>query len=71
MPAEPSTAPDTPRAPLKPSWLRKLQRHAAHPDPTIRALMWSASAGLLFCLLNTLARSLTLLLDPLQVQFLR
>ena len=68
MPAEPSTAPDTP---LAPSRLRQLQRRAAHPDPTIRALMWSASAGLLFCLLNTLARSLTLQLDPLQVQFLR
>ena len=68
MPVEPSTAPV---APFALRWLRELQRRTAHPDPTIRALMWSASAGFMFCLLNTLARLLTLQLDPLQTQFLR
>lgn len=40
-------------------------------DPTMRALIWSASAGLLFVLLNTLMRGLSLALDPFQTQFLR
>jgi drug/metabolite transporter (DMT)-like permease len=37
----------------------------------VRGLLWSSSAGLLFVVLNTLMRSLTLQLDPFQTQFLR
>lgn len=47
-------------------WASHLQRH-----PELQALAWSAASGLLFCLLNALARSLTLQLDPMQAQFLR
>ena len=38
---------------------------------TLRGMAWMALAGLLFCLLNTVARSLALELDPFQTQFLR
>lgn len=47
------------------------QRRAARLDPVVRGLLWSTAAGLLFVLLNTLMRSLTLQLDPFQTQFLR
>lgn len=46
-------------------------RRAARLDPTSRALLWSAASGLLFVLLNTLMRGLSLALDPFQTQFLR
>lgn len=56
----------------------RLARHAAvaqwrvsRLDPTARALIWSAASGLLFVLLNTLMRGLSLALDPFQTQFLR
>jgi drug/metabolite transporter (DMT)-like permease len=48
-----------------------VQRRAARLDPVARALLWSASAGLLFVTLNTLMRSLTMQLDVFQTQFLR
>ncbi|TWO68184.1 DMT family transporter [Caenimonas sedimenti] len=38
---------------------------------TLRALLWSAAAGLLFVVLNTLMRKLSLQLDPFETQFLR
>jgi drug/metabolite transporter (DMT)-like permease len=37
----------------------------------MRGLMWSALAGLLFVLLNTVMRGLAIALDPFQTQFLR
>jgi drug/metabolite transporter (DMT)-like permease len=46
-------------------------RRAARLDPVVRGLLWSGAAGLLFVLLNTLMRSLTLQLAPFQTQFLR
>lgn len=46
-------------------------RRAARLDATSRALLWSAASGLLFVLLNTLMRGLSLALDPFQTQFLR
>jgi drug/metabolite transporter (DMT)-like permease len=49
----------------------RLRERAAKWSPTTRGLLWSASAGLAFCLLNALMRSLTLHLDPFQAQFLR
>ena len=38
---------------------------------TLRGMEWMALAGLLFCLLNTIARRLAQELDPFQTQFLR
>jgi len=43
----------------------------AELPPTVRGLLWSAAAGLLFCVLNALMRGLALQLDPMQTQFLR
>lgn len=48
-----------------------VHRRASRLDPTLRALLWSASAGLLFVLLNSLMRGLSIALDPFQTQFLR
>lgn len=39
--------------------------------PTVRGLLWSATSGALFTVLNAIARGLSLQLDPMQVQFLR
>lgn len=50
---------------------RVMQRRAERLDPTVRALLWSASSGLLFVILNSLMRGLTMVLDGFQVQFLR
>ena len=47
------------------------RRRAALLDPAIRALLWAAASGLLFVLLNTLMRGLSLALDAFQTQFLR
>jgi drug/metabolite transporter (DMT)-like permease len=38
---------------------------------TVRGLMWSMAAGLLFVLLNTLMRAMAMQLDPFETQFLR
>ena len=48
-----------------------LQRRASRMDVTLRGLLWSATAGLTFVLLNTVMRRLTLDLHPFQTQFLR
>ena len=47
------------------------QRRVERLDPNVRALLWSATAGLLFVVLNSLMRALALTLDPFQTQFLR
>jgi drug/metabolite transporter (DMT)-like permease len=47
------------------------QRRASRLDPTLRGLLWSTTAGLLFVMLNTVMRSLALQLDAFQTQFLR
>ena len=47
------------------------QRRVERLDPTMRGLLWSAAAGLLFVLLNSLMRGLSIALDPFQTQFLR
>ncbi len=57
-----------------PWWIRlrhACERRGAALDATTRGLLWSAAAGLVFCMLNTLMRALTLTLDPFQTQFLR
>ena len=56
------------------SWVvrgQRLAQHAARWSPTTRGLLWSATAGLTFSMLNALMRSLTLTVDPFQTQFLR
>jgi drug/metabolite transporter (DMT)-like permease len=50
---------------------RIAQRRAARLDPTLRGLLWSAAAGLLFVVLNSFLRALAMTLDPFQVQFVR
>jgi drug/metabolite transporter (DMT)-like permease len=49
----------------------RVHRRTAHLPPTTRAMLWAASAGLLFSLLNALMRALALGVDPFQAQFLR
>ncbi len=49
-----------------------LTRHrASRLDPTVKGMIWSASAGLLFTTLNSVMRALAIQLDPFQAQFLR
>jgi drug/metabolite transporter (DMT)-like permease len=62
------------RAHARGAWRRRRRRlglRAARWPPTLRALLWSSAAGLIFSLLNALMRSLTQQLDPFQSQFLR
>lgn len=47
------------------------QRRVARLDPTVRGLLWAVASGLLFVLLNTMMRGLSLALDAFQTQFLR
>ena len=49
----------------------RLQDHAKGLSPGVRALLWAASSGALFCVLNALMRGLAQQLPPLQTQFLR
>ena len=48
-----------------------LTQRTAHLSPVPRALLWSATSGLLFCLLNALMRVMAQHLPAMQVQFLR
>lgn len=48
-----------------------LRDRTAHWSPTSRALVWAASAGFTFCMLNALMRLLALQVHPFQAQFLR
>jgi drug/metabolite transporter (DMT)-like permease len=47
------------------------QWRASRLDATVRGLLWSGAAGLLFVILNSIMRGLSIALDPFQVQFLR
>jgi len=49
---------------------RNLRTFAAWP-PTVRGMVWMVLGGLMFSVLNTIARQLTLQLDVYQSQFLR
>ena len=69
-PAQPLLTP-TSGQPFTARWQAALHQRTAHLNPVTRALLWSMSAGLLFCLLNTIARTLTQQLHPMQTQFLR
>jgi drug/metabolite transporter (DMT)-like permease len=73
MAAEP-TASARPLGALAQQWQRVaavVHARTAHLPQTTRALLWAASAGLLFSLLNALMRALALTIDPFQAQFLR
>jgi drug/metabolite transporter (DMT)-like permease len=48
-----------------------LARHVRAQPAAVRALLWAATAGVIFTLLNALMRLLALQLDPMQTQFLR
>ena len=47
------------------------RRRVERLPPSIRGLLWAVASGLLFVLLNTLMRGLSLALSPFQTQFLR
>lgn len=51
--------------------LQTLQQRLETLSPTARALLWSASAGVVFSVLNATVRSLSQQLHPMQAQFLR
>ena len=63
------------RSGIKPHLLARhaavAHRRASRLDPTLRALLWSGASGLLFVLLNTLMRGLSIALNPFETQFLR
>ena len=44
---------------------------ASRLHPVLRGLMWSTASGLLFAILNTMMRKLSMELSPFQTQFLR
>jgi drug/metabolite transporter (DMT)-like permease len=48
-----------------------VRRRAERLHPSIRGLLWAVASGLLFVLLNTVMRGLSLALAPFQTQFLR
>ena len=48
-----------------------LRERLARLHPSVRGILWSVVAGVLFAVLNTMLRVMTKQLDPFQVQFLR
>jgi hypothetical protein len=66
-----SAAPDETATQRWRSRVARTRQHLRGLDPTVKGLLWSASAGFVFCGLNALMRGLTLQLDPFQSQFLR
>jgi drug/metabolite transporter (DMT)-like permease len=48
-----------------------VMRRVERLPPTVRGLMWVSLSGFLFVMLNTLLRTLSLQLHPMQAQFLR
>ncbi|MRD48867.1 EamA family transporter [Caenimonas koreensis DSM 17982] len=48
-----------------------VRRRASRLPPVVRGLMWSAAAGLLFSILNTVMRKLAMELSAFETQFLR
>jgi drug/metabolite transporter (DMT)-like permease len=67
-----------PRTPIPPSlqrlWtlihVRTYRRMMSWPSP-VRGMLWMALGGILFSVLNTIARVMTLQMDPYEAQFLR
>ena len=76
MPTPPDSrpAPEPQAHAARPGWAGRhaaLKSRAARLSPATHALLWAGASGLLFCLLNALARVLTTQLEPMQAQFLR
>lgn len=62
------------RARRAPGWQRRanaLTWRMGRLDPTVRGLLWTSLAGLLFAFLNALMRGLAMEVDPFQTQFMR
>lgn len=68
---ETSTPQTSPKRHLLARHASVAQRRFARLGPGTHALLWSGAAGLLFVLLNSIMRGLSLALDPFQTQFLR
>ena len=49
----------------------RVREHLARLHPSVRGILWSVLAGVLFAVLNALLRLMAKQLDPIQVQFLR
>ena len=64
-----------PPSPPPAAWPRRhvarFRRRTSRLPPTARGLMWSATAGLVFAVLNSSLRLFALQLDPFEAQFLR
>ena len=76
MPTPPDSrpAPEPLARAARPGWAGRhatLKSRAQALSPATHALLWASASGLLFCLLNALARVLTTQLEPMQAQFLR
>lgn len=50
---------------------RVTHRRVRRLPPVVRGMVWTMLSGVLFCMLNALLRKMTLVMDPLQAQFLR
>jgi drug/metabolite transporter (DMT)-like permease len=64
------TPPKDPRSPLQ-RRIALTGHRLGRLDPVVKGLLWSASAGLVFSVLNALMRALAQQLDPFLAQFLR
>jgi drug/metabolite transporter (DMT)-like permease len=64
------TPPKDPRTPLQ-RRIALTGHRLSRLDPVVKGLLWSASAGLVFSVLNALMRALAQQLDPFMAQFLR
>jgi drug/metabolite transporter (DMT)-like permease len=64
------TPPKDPRTPLQ-RRIALTGHRLNRLDPVVKGLLWSASAGLVFSVLNALMRGLAQQLDPFLAQFLR
>ena len=74
MSQTPPSASSAELAALQLGWRAAPARVLAHLralDPTLKGMIWTSLAGLLFSLLNTTVRGLTQQMDPLQAQFMR
>ncbi|WP_418318262.1 DMT family transporter [Piscinibacter sakaiensis] len=70
IPPEIAPGAELPATGLRGHWLRVGGRFE-QLDPTVRGLIWSTAAGMIFVVLNATMRALAQQLDPFQTQFLR
>jgi drug/metabolite transporter (DMT)-like permease len=71
MSQSPPPGPDAPGRPGALHALRALRARADALGPTLRGMLWTIAAGLLFSVLNASMRAMALELDSYQTQFLR